>query len=216
MATTMFNPDRMFPNWMVYWAGFRAPIHHLGRNGWNVAVSRNDYDLSVELILTLSVPDTDHGSGNIMVATGHVAIDYRVYKMEHDRPGVPVKLNIQFGSDLYVEDKPSGEPKYHNVKDGNIRLFRLVCTDHHTYHKAIHEDLLERDLNHISFSSIFEIEPFIYLKNPRDFYIRKASMQEVLDIMLEKQEPSQEAIRQRIINEQARSQLFAQINLLED
>lgn len=165
------------------WAGWRSDTHTLQRHGWEFAESRNcnPYTLGEDWELQMRHP----GLG-VAGMTGRQCIPTR-QRMMHDweHGNAPIHLHVDIGMPYMIQEHMSP-----------IRMEEsFIGVDTRPYYTEVRSPY-----------NLYHMPYFRPIGNSKEIFLKEASVAEIMQIALDKQEPEQAEIRARQRQERDRAE----------
>lgn len=175
----------MSPPLDLFWDGWRASTRSLAEYRWEFAISPNDYDLSYEIVLRRKdLPMFGYGS------IQREELESRAQRLYSDKP---IAVKISMVRDVHY----SGRADDH--------IFKSVSM-------IPRWDSEEKIMKDIEFHSIeeFWVPSDVKPGLTKEIMLDRLSMDEVLKLALVKQEPAQEKIRKRMLQDKRMGEMMKQ------
>jgi len=160
----------------IHWAGWNTDSHRLQQNGWQLSADQNVMNNTMRIAI-------HHPEGNIVGMTEVSEFDYQRYVCDelHHKPfpiDVGMRIRHSICEKVHVQGMNGGFPHFNPI-DATPRMMDMEVRE-------------LKDLAHFQEVQVAKNEVFL----------KEASMDQILEMALNKQEPSQAEIRKRIIKEQ--------------
>ncbi len=163
----------------LHWAGWETDTFRLQQNGWQLSAEQDPRIRTLRIAI-------NHPDLCVQGITNVDRYDFERITHERQRFGRPVDIGlsvIQMGHKVYLNEHS------------------------HTAHTFEPIDAEPR-MQEYRITSLSDLAHFTTIKRPQhEVFLKEASMEEILAMALQRQEPGQEAIRKRLIREQQMNEM---------
>ncbi len=180
------------PNFIINWEGWTTDIYRLKANGWDISARKDP----CSSILTLAI---HHKNTKQIGISENLHFNYNDYNYNYD---LPPNIRVE----MHFNQRNMMESYYHQRITPDV-LFHPI---------DVNPEI--REIKTYTFNEMVAEIPFKNVDmKPKEIYLHQASMNEILDIALSKQEPKQKEIRNRMLNEKytIHSKLEAELRLVK-
>lgn len=160
----------------LYWAGWRTTTAELARNGWDISVREDYMRDAFQMVMQFK-----HGRGNTIYGMTS-AIPYRelVHAEAHMLQQMIGPLMVRLCTELRIE-----------VHTTSLEEWTFQPAE------AAYPSLVEREIRSIKDLKLFKTIP--QQKEIQEVIIDEPTLDEILELALEKQSPKQAEIRERML-----------------
>lgn len=178
---------------VLHWAGWKADTYSLQSAGWQLSAEEDLQRREMRIAV-------HHPDGGLCGVSTIVDFDYWKYSMNNHHVPMPIDVGMQVKgmTKQILLDRMSGSVSNFFPIDAKPRFTDVS---------------MQREL--MDLRKIAHFQPAPIAKH--EVFLKEASIEEILEMALNKQEPTQEQIRKRIIKEQELSrygELHTQLRLV--